>query len=505
MSALRHSFKLLLLTSLILLSFGLVNAQEGRAGGGIPISISNSFLHSSVPANNVSNWTLFQSPLTNNNPNAVVFYTHNWNPDGDPSGTTEVTYPQGVWYDGAKWSLFNQDQTIPFVANTYFNIVAQGLGGNVFIHTSEVSNISIDATIIDHPLTNNNPNVILFVAANWTASSVYHNHSLGVYYSPTLQKWMIFNEDGINMQPFVAFNVIVKETDATTFVHTKVAGDGVYSEGYTALSNPYLDNNPYAQIIVTQQYGVYNDSEVGVWYDQPTGKWFIYNEDLTVIPEGTKFNVHITSYAWDNTNLLVNSGFEVPGEAPSQPINWETKDKTKRKCDNIALGKEVSFAGECAMSIKGKPGFNSQLKQAGAVSTTDTNATFHGHFTGKNVSGGLKATAKLALSNGTTQKIALDSAMLNSGTYELEIHQNATLPTNAVAYNVKVKLVAPVGKVLVDEMGLYVSPVLRSAETAGIAEPLPLPGINSASSGTGGPSAGQAAIVQTLINEVPGQ
>ncbi len=119
--------------------------------------------------------------------------------------------------------------------------------------------------------------------------------------------------------------------------------------------------------------------------------------------------------------------------------------------------------------------------------------------------GGLKAIAKLALSNGTDYKIALDSAMLNGGTYELEIFRTATLPATAVAYSVKVKMNAPIGKVLVDEMGLYMSPVLRSAETSLSAQPLPLPGISGASLGAGGPGLGQGSIAQSVIAGIPGQ
>jgi hypothetical protein len=507
MNALRRSrsFRIVFITCLILLSFSLVSAQEGRLGGGTPVSIGNSFLHSTEPSNNVDNWTLIHSPLTDSNPNAVVFYTHNWNPDGDPSGTNSVPYPQGVWYEGSGWSLFNQDYTIPYVANTYFNIMAQGLGGNVFIHTSDAANISSDATRFDNVLTNGNPDAIIFVAPNWNASSVYHNHSLGVYYDPGIERWMIFNEDMSAMQSDVAFNVIVKAADDTTFVHTKTTGDNTYSESYSPLNNLYLNNNPYAQIIVTQQYGEYNNSEVGVWYDESLGQWYVYNESGYDMPDGTKFNIHIASYDWDNHNLLINSGFEVPGESASQPVNWVTQDKAKRKCSNLAAGKDVSFASECAMAMKGKPGFNTQIKQAGAVSSTSTSAWFHGHFTGKNVFGGLKATAKLTLSNGTDYKLALDSSLLNSGTYELEVEETSILPATAVAYNVKVKMIAPVGKVLIDEMGLYVNAVARSTETVAEVQPLPLPGLSVAPAGMGGPRAGQAAIAQALIAKAPGQ
>jgi hypothetical protein len=505
MTVLHRSFKMLFVASLLLLSVGLVSAQERLIADSSSVSSSSSFLHSSVPSSNINNWTVFNSPLTANNSNAIVFYTHNWNPDGNPGGTDVVPYPLGVWYNGSQWSLFNQDQSIPFVADTYFNIMAQGIGGNVFTHTSTPGNISADATIIDHPLTNSNPNALLFVAPNWTASPVYHTHSVGVFYDTDIQRWLIFNQDSSFMPGDIAFNVMVKTADDVSFNHTKAAGDNALSESYTPLDNPYLNGNPYAQVIVTQVYGVRNDSEVGVWYDNGTELWYIYNEDLTSIPSGVKFNIHVTSVDWDNRNLLINSGFEVPGAASSQPLNWTIQDKAKRKCDNLVTGKAVSVAGECATLMKGKPGFNTQIKQAGAVSSIANGASLLGHFTGKNVFGGLKATVKMTLSNGSDQKIALDSTMLNSGTYDLQLEQFAVLPTNAVSFKVKVKLLAPTGKVFVDEMGLYSVYPLRSEE-ASLAV-LPLPGFEGAAtaSGSGGPTLGQTSIAQTITAGIPGR
>lgn len=483
-----------LMVFLIFMSVGFASAQEGRLVGE-PVSNSNAILHFSSPSTNSSNWTEFSSPLTNTNTNAVVFYTHNWNAGGDPSGTAVVPYPLGIWYTSSeRWSLFNQDFSIPFVPDTYFNIMAQGLGGNVFLHTSQPSNISADATIIDNPLTNNQPNAILFVAANWDASSVYHNHSLGVYYSEVHDKWLIFNQDSAAMQTSVAFNVIVKEASETTFVHTKVTGDNS-NDIYTPLNNPYLNNNPYAQVIVAQNYGVYNDSEVGVWYSDTDGIWYIYNEDLTLIPNGTRFNVHVISNNGAARNVLLNGGFEVPGESPAQAINWTSKDKAKRKCSDLAAAKDVSYAGECAMLIKGKPGLSSGIKQVGAMDSSS--ARFVGHFTGKNIFGGLKAVAKLTLNNGTDVKLILDPTQLNSGTYTLDLSEQLLIPADIVAYKVQVKLDAPSGKLLVDELYLSSTLAIRSEEL------LPLPAIGGAVSG--GPGAGQPAAAQTVIAGIPGQ
>jgi hypothetical protein len=67
------------------------------------------FVHTATAANITGNWTYIDHPLTNENPNAIVLATQNWNPGGAVG--TYNNHPIGVWYaSGAKkWAVFNQD------------------------------------------------------------------------------------------------------------------------------------------------------------------------------------------------------------------------------------------------------------------------------------------------------------------------------------------------------------------------------------------------------------
>ncbi|HEY6406913.1 MAG TPA: hypothetical protein VIY29_05540, partial [Ktedonobacteraceae bacterium] len=64
------------------------------------------------------------NPATNNNPNAILFVTPNWDPGGIFIYAFE-THPLGVWYNPSikKWAIFNEDTTI-MPLQAAFNILA---------------------------------------------------------------------------------------------------------------------------------------------------------------------------------------------------------------------------------------------------------------------------------------------------------------------------------------------------------------------------------------------
>ena len=84
----------------------------------------------------------------------------------------------------------------------------------VFVHRATPENISQNSTYLDNPLTNDDPNVILYVTQNWNpggGSGNYNNHPIGVWYDSGRQRWAIFNQDLEAMPEGAAFNVAVLE------------------------------------------------------------------------------------------------------------------------------------------------------------------------------------------------------------------------------------------------------------------------------------------------------
>jgi hypothetical protein len=177
----------------------------------IPSENIASYVHTSSAGNITGNHTNINNGLTNNNPNAIVFVTANWNPGGG-SGVYN-TSPLGVWYNASanKWSIFNQDMSA-MPAGVSFNVLIPPAHPRVFVHKANGANTISNYTYIDHATTNNNPNAIIFVTANWNpggGSGVYVKAALGVWYSNSAQKWAIFTQDLSGMPAGASFNVMV--------------------------------------------------------------------------------------------------------------------------------------------------------------------------------------------------------------------------------------------------------------------------------------------------------
>jgi len=262
----------------------------------IPETYAGGFVHKATAGNSSGNVTYIDHPLTNGNPNAIVFVTPNWNPGG--VGETYNNHNIGIWYSSSqqKWSILNQDlATMP--VNAAFNVLVLVPQSDVFVHKATSANSTGHVTRIDYPLSNNDPNAIVFVTPNWNPGGVggtYNNHNIGVYYTGSpINKWSIFNQDIATMPNNAAFNVLIPHPDAGVFVHKATAANT--SGHITTIDYPLTNNKPNAILLVTPNWnpgdvgGTYNDHPIGVYY---TGnKWKIFNQDLAAIPPDAAFNV----------------------------------------------------------------------------------------------------------------------------------------------------------------------------------------------------------------------
>jgi hypothetical protein len=101
-----------------------VSVVETQDAFGAAASVPGArFVHTATAANTSGNHTYIDHPLTNNNPNAIVLVTQNYNPGGG-SGTYN-DHPIGVWYSNSaqKWSIFNQDNTSSMPDGADFNVI----------------------------------------------------------------------------------------------------------------------------------------------------------------------------------------------------------------------------------------------------------------------------------------------------------------------------------------------------------------------------------------------
>ncbi|WP_178984214.1 M12 family metallopeptidase [Winogradskyella helgolandensis] len=167
------------------------------------------------------------------------------------------------------------------LAMLYFSSIdAQTLIEHVAISNNTDSHI----TTIDHVATNGIKDAILIVTQKY---GVYNDNEIGVWYNSG--KWKIFNQNIKPIPENAIFNILVlPKNTKQAFVHTTTSSN---TTGHISTLNSSLVNNQSdALVFVTQNYGSYNTSNVGLWYNG--GKWKIYNENTKQkIPVGTMFNV----------------------------------------------------------------------------------------------------------------------------------------------------------------------------------------------------------------------
>jgi hypothetical protein len=265
----------------------------------VPTAGAGVFVQTVTSANIGGETTAIDNALTNGNPNAIVFVTPNYNPGGGCPCMYD-SHPIGVFYStvaGNKWAIFNQDHAaMPLTAS--FNVFVLTAGAGVFVHTATAGNSAGDYTKIDNPLTNGNPNAIVFATPNWNPGGVgatYENHNIGVYYNTLAGKWAIFNQDHAAIPVNAAFNVLVLVPSSDIFVHTATAGNS--ASDYTKIDNALTNGHPNAIVFTTPNWNpggvgvTYNNHNIGVWYSSIVSQWAIFNQSLTAIPVNAAFNV----------------------------------------------------------------------------------------------------------------------------------------------------------------------------------------------------------------------
>ena len=213
-----------------------------------------------------------------------------------------MTQPLGFEYDlgPARWRIIHQDMATPFPENAHFNVLIPNMDAGVFVHQVSSANKVANWSYLKHPITDNNEDAIIFINQVYnpggTPSGTQNNHPVGVWYSGSADQWSIFNQDLASMPLGAAFNVLIPLPGPNVFVHDANAGNTDGSVTY--MDRPGLTGNPYASVLVTQNWnpggtsGVYNPSPVYTAYDPVKELWLIGNENGAAIPDGASFNVY---------------------------------------------------------------------------------------------------------------------------------------------------------------------------------------------------------------------
>ena len=128
-------------------------------------------------------------------------------------------------------------------------------------------------------------------------NGVYNDAPFGVWYYSSPALWSVFNQDINDIPEGASFNLMIPPASFDITLQTATSSN--ITTYYTTVDHALLNGDPDALFIVTQNWnpgggsGVYNDSEIGLWYSSSTSRWNIYNHTIGDMPDGANFNVFV--------------------------------------------------------------------------------------------------------------------------------------------------------------------------------------------------------------------
>jgi uncharacterized repeat protein (TIGR01451 family) len=263
----------------------------------VPGPSASAFVHVAQAGDALATGTTLDHPLVNDNPDMLLFATQDVTAAGD--GAAYRT-PVGVAYqpDLNRWSLVSQDGSTPIPAGASFNVLVAQPNEHTFVHTATAENVEASWTVIDHPLANDNPDVLLLVTPRQEgAEPALFNAPLGVWYDNETGRWAILRQDQEAMPANASFNVMIMAAGDNASVHKASASNT--SANQTEFQHPLANNAPGAMLFVTANFnpsgrgGTLNNHPVGVLYGAEQNRWAIANVDQADLPDTASFNVFI--------------------------------------------------------------------------------------------------------------------------------------------------------------------------------------------------------------------
>jgi hypothetical protein len=180
--------------------------EEAAKNGGT--SSDAAFVHRATGANSRGDYTYIGHPRIDGDPDAVVLAEPS--PGRGDDGGAAYGRNIGVWYEPQeqRWAIFNQDlAAVP--AGSAFEVVVPPADEG-FVHRAAPPNTAGNATYIDDPLLDGQPDAEVSVTQNWNpggGGGVYNDHPVGALYDGDAGSWFIYNKDGVRMPEGAAFNV----------------------------------------------------------------------------------------------------------------------------------------------------------------------------------------------------------------------------------------------------------------------------------------------------------
>ena len=162
----------------------------------------NVFNHTSSSINIVGNRTRIDHPQLNDVPAAKLVVTHDWT-----VGREYQDKRVGVWYDGSRWTIYNQDRSTMDVDVNY-NVLFDTDGMSILTHETDPTNIipEFRYTQVDHPNLNGLPGLHLVATHDFDSNGPYLDAHLAIWYAAG--KWNLV-QDGEDFVPGQRFHILV--------------------------------------------------------------------------------------------------------------------------------------------------------------------------------------------------------------------------------------------------------------------------------------------------------
>lgn len=315
--------------------------------------------------------TTIDNPAANGKSNVVLMVTQSY---GVQKSGTYNNNEVGVWYNGGKWKIFNQNRkTMPRGAKFNIMIIPHN-SGKAFVYSTNSKNTTGHITTINSSLTDNKPNKIVFVTQNY---GKYNTSNVGVWYNQG--KWKIYNENTKQKMPMgTKFNVFILNAGKNKignleFNAFKYSNS---SNGHISSINSSLPLTKETTLFTTPNWkSTYNPNITGVWHNGT--KWTIFNQNRRTLPKNVQFNVLATNTPQrvvvrrPRPPIVLKKNVKLPGFIRNQNISYIVKDNLAIYQGDIVLGSARNVVDPKPDPQPRKRDFSSYSN--GAVSSTNSN------------------------------------------------------------------------------------------------------------------------------------
>ncbi len=205
------------------------------------------FVHTTSVLNINANSSFLDADGLNGNANAIIVVEY------DALARTANPHPVGVWYNGSKWGVFNQDMAA-MPSRITFTITWKKPDANTFLQQASAKSINNGRFVLNHPLLDNNSIASFYASQVWNpggSGGIYNNSEITVEYDKSLARWVVKNSNGSSIPDGAAFNLlIVSDKNAGNSIINPAVNniDPAIIKAGKGINNPPVNNTPVVNI-----------------------------------------------------------------------------------------------------------------------------------------------------------------------------------------------------------------------------------------------------------------